>query len=225
MVAWKTNAQQKKFIASYSGGKDSTLALYKAMQQGQALGLIIMLEEEGQRSRSHGMSPELIAAQAAAIGLPFFTAATSWEDYEAKFVQLLQQAKDNGAEVLVSGDIDVPEHGCWHDRVTQQVGLGLSMPLWEDNHRQVVDEFIALGFETMLVTVNKKLGMTNDDLGKILTPSYVEQLVARGIDPCGEGGEFHTTVIDGPIFNKPLAVRKLAIIEDGDYAFLPLEVM
>ncbi|MFF2176192.1 diphthine--ammonia ligase [Lysinibacillus sp. NPDC058147] len=224
LLDWKSNAQGQKFIASFSGGKDSVLALYKAMNIGEAVGLIVMLEEEGHRSRSHGMPPELIRAQANSIGLPVYTAAASWTDYENVFMQLLEKAKNQGAEVLVTGDLDMPEHGCWHDKVTQNAGLKLGMPLWEMNHREAVEEFINLGFVTIIVTVNLSLGMREDDLGRTLTHEYVKELEARGIDPCGEGGEFHTTVLNGPIFKNPIPVRKGAVIKNGEYAFLPLEL-
>lgn len=224
MNNWKTNAQNQPFVASYSGGKDSTLALYKAMQQGTAVGLVVMLEEEGKRSRSHGMPPELIQAQAAALNIPVYTAATSWESYERVFIDVLTQAKANGAHVLVTGDLDVPEHGCWHEAITKKVGLKLSMPLWEMNHVEVVREFVAAGFKTLVVTVNLSLGMREQDLGRELTNAYIDELIARGIDPCGEGGEFHTTVIAGPIFNSEINVKHGPIIYDGDYAFLPLEL-
>ncbi|UHA71887.1 diphthine--ammonia ligase [Paenibacillus sp. 481] len=221
---WKNGAHGHKFIASFSGGKDSVLALYKAMQVGEAVGLIVMLEEEGKRSRSHGMPPELIRAQADSIGLPVFTAAASWADYEAVFMGLLAKGKNEGAEVLVTGDLDMPEHGCWHDKVTQNAGLSLGMPLWEMDHREAVEQFINLGFKTLIVTVNLSLGMREDDLGRTLTHEFVQELEARGIDPCGEGGEFHTTVIDGPIFKHAIPVRKCEILRTGEYAFLPLEL-
>ena len=221
---WKTNASQQKFIVSYSGGKDSTLALYYAMQVGKALGLIVMLEEQGLRSRSHAMSMEIIQAQANALGLPIITASSSWNDYETEFLKLLADAKQQGADVLVTGDLDMPEHGCWHDRMTQQAGLKLCMPLWERPHREVIEEFIQLGFKTMIVTVNLDLGMKVDDLGKILTLDYIQELENRGIDPCGEGGEFHSTVIDGPLFTAPIAVRKGDILYHENYAFLALEL-
>ncbi|MDQ0884063.1 diphthine--ammonia ligase [Peribacillus sp. V2I11] len=224
VINWKNSARGHKFIASFSGGKDSVLALYKAMKVGEAVGLIVMLEEEGKRSRSHGMPPELIHAQAESIGLPVYTAAASWTDYEEVFMRLLENAKNQGAEVLVTGDLDMPAHGCWHDKVTKNAGLKLGMPLWEMNHREAVDEFLNLGFVTIIVTVNLSLGMREDDLGRTLTHEYVKELEARGIDPCGEGGEFHTTVIDGPIFKHPIPVRKCEIIKDGKYAFLPLEL-
>ena len=221
---WKSNATQQKFIVSYSGGKDSTLALYHAMQVGKAIGLIVMLEEQGLRSRSHAMSMEIIQAQANALGLPIITASSSWNDYETEFLKLLANAKQQGAEVLVTGDLDMPEHGCWHDRITQQAGLKLCMPLWQRPHREVIEEFIQLGFKTMIVTVNLDLGMKVDDLGKVLTLDYIQELENRGIDPCGEGGEFHSTVIDGPLFTAPIAVRKGDILYHENYAFLALEL-
>ena len=221
---WKSNATQQKFIVSYSGGKDSTLALYHTMQVGKAIGLIVMLEEQGLRSRSHAMSMEIIQAQANALGLPIITASSSWNDYEAEFLKLLADAKQQGADVLVTGDLDMPEHGCWHDRITQQAGLKLCMPLWQRPHREVIEEFIQLGFKTMIVTVNLNLGMKVDDLGKILTLDYIQELENRGIDPCGEGGEFHSTVIDGPLFTAPIAVRKGDILYHENYAFLALEL-
>ena len=221
---WKSNATQQKFIVSYSGGKDSTLALYHAMQVGKAIGLIVMLEEQGLRSRSHAMSMEIIQAQANALGLPIITASSSWNDYETEFLKLLANAKQQGAEVLVTGDLDMPEHGCWHDRITQQAGLKLCMPLWQRPHREVIEEFIQLGFKTMIVTVNLDLGMKVDDLGKVLTLDYIQELENRGIDPCGEGGEFHSTVINGPLFTAPIAVRKGDILYHENYAFLALEL-
>ena len=221
---WKTNATQQKFIVSYSGGKDSTLALYHAMQVGKAIGLIVMLEEQGLRSRSHAMSMEIIQAQANALGLPIITASSSWNDYETEFLKLLAHAKQQGAEVLVTGDLDMPEHGCWHNRITQQAGLKLCMPLWQRPHREVIEEFIQLGFKTMIVTVNLDLGMKVNDLGKILTLDYIQELENRGIDPCGEGGEFHSTVINGPLFTAPIAVRKGDILYHENYAFLALEL-
>ncbi len=224
LMDWKNSAHGQKFIASFSGGKDSVLALYKAMMVGEAVGLIVMLEEEGKRSRSHGMPPELIHAQAKSIGLPVYTAAASWTDYEKVFIRLLEKAKNQGSEVLVTGDLDMPAHGCWHEKVTRYAGLNLGMPLWEMNHHEAVEEFIGLGFVTIIVTVNLSLGMREDDLGRTLTHEYVKELESRGIDPCGEGGEFHTTVLDGPIFKYPIPVRKCEILKYGEYAFLPLEL-
>lgn len=222
MKEWQKGSVGKRFIASYSGGKDSSLALYKAMKQGQAIGIIAMMEEEGVRSRSHGLSRSLLQAQADAMGVPLYIGCASWEGYEEVFVGLLKEAKEKGAEVLVTGDIDVPEHECWHERVTESVGLGLGMPLWQMGHKEVVEEFIQLGFITKIVTINLNKGMQPSDLGRILTKEYMEELEERGIDPCGEAGEFHTTVVDGPLFKHPVRVREEEVTSRGEYMYLSL---
>ena len=221
---WNTNAQGQKFVASYSGGKDSSLALYQAMQMGQPVALIVMLEEQGLKSRSHGMSLDIIHAQANAIGLPIFTASATWQDYESHFIQLLQKAQALGAETLVTGDIDLMAHAEWNQSVCDKSQLSLCMPLWQRPRLDIVREFIALGFQSIIVTVNLNLGMKIEDLGQILTLEYIQQLVERGIDPCGEAGEFHTTVIDGPIFKHALGIVKGDILYHENYAFLPLEL-
>jgi uncharacterized protein (TIGR00290 family) len=224
MLDWKNGAHGRKFVVSFSGGKDSVLALYHSMKVGEATGLIVVMDEDGKRSRSHGISEELIRAQADAIGLPVYAASASWADYEKVFVRLLENAKQHGAEVLVTGDLDVPAHDCWHDKVAGRVGLRLGMPLWERDHFEVVKEFVNLGFTAILVTVNLSMGMQEEDLGRVITHDFLEELADRGIDPCGESGEFHTMVIDGPIFKQSVPVLKRKTVRDGDYAFLPLEL-
>lgn len=214
----------QKCVVSYSGGKDSSLALYYAIQHAKPVALMVMLEEQGLRSRSHAMPLEIIDAQAAAIGLPILKASATWSNYEATFLDLLAQAKQLDAEVLVTGDIDLVAHAEWNQSVCDRSDLKLSMPLWQKPRLEIVHELIALGFTCMIVTVNLNLGMSIADLGRILTLDYVEELLARNIDPCGEAGEFHTTVIDAPIFKRPLSVRKGDILYHENYAFLALEL-
>jgi len=219
-----SSIQPRKFVASYSGGKDSSLALYYAMQQGQAVALIVTLDEHGIRSRSHAMPLDIIDAQAAALGLPILKTTTTWESYESQFLNVLAEAKDYGAEVLVTGDIDLIGHAEWNQSVSAQQQLELWMPLWQKPRHEVVNELIQLKFICIVVTVNLDLGMTTEDLGRVIDHDYVNELVARGIDPCGESGEFHTTVIDAPIFKNPLSVHKGAILYHQNYAFLTLEL-
>ncbi len=219
-ILWRNGAVGKKFVASFSGGKDSTFALYKAMTDGEAVALIVMMEEEGIHSRSHRLTENIIKAQASSIGLPVFSNATSWDDYEEKFIELLEQTKNLGAEVLVAGDLDVPDKDCWHDMVTKKVELGLALPLRGMNHREAVTEFVKAGFKCIIVTVNLSMGMEVNDLGKELTLEYIEELENRGIDSCGEAGEFHTIVIDGPIFKNKIDVKFGEILQEKEYAFL-----
>lgn len=214
----------QKCVVSYSGGKDSSLALYYAIQHAKPVALMVMLEEQGLRSRSHAMPLEIIDAQAAAIGLPILKASATWSNYEATFLDLLAQAKQLGAEVLVTGDIDLIAHAEWNQSVCDRSDLKLYMPLWQKPRLEIVHELIALGFECMIVTVNLNLGMYVADLGQTLTLDYVNELLTRNIDPCGEAGEFHTTVINAPIFKTPLSVRKGDILYHENYAFLALEL-
>lgn len=219
-ILWRNGAVGRKFIASYSGGKDSTLALYITMKQGEAVALIVMMEEKGIFSRSHRLNDDIIKAQAESIGLPVLTAATSWDDYEDKFIELLNISKTMGADVLVAGDLDVPDVDCWHDKVTKKVDMSLSLPLKEMNHRQVVTQFVDSGFISIIVTVNLSKGMKKEDLGRKLTKEYIIELENRGIDSCGENGEFHTIVVDGPIFKNKIDIVFGKIITQDEYAFL-----
>ena len=216
--------QKQTCVVSYSGGKDSSLALYHMLQTTEVVGLIAMLKEQGQRSRSHGMDTAFITAQAQALGLPIISAAASWQDYEAEFAKLLKQCQQRGVSVLATGDLDVPAVGSWHEQMAQAAGLQLQMPLLQRPHQAVVDEFIDLGFIAIVVTVNLSLGMRPEDLGREFNREFVQELQQRGIDVAGEGGEFHTSVIDGPIFSQRLAVRQGSKVYHGDYGFLPLFV-
>ena len=149
LTEWNTRAQNHKFVASYSGGKDSSLALYQAMQMGEPVG---MLEEQGLKSRSHGMSLGIIHAQAKAIGLPIYSASATWQDYENQFIQLLRKAQALGAESLVTGDIDLMAHAEWNQSVCDKSELSLCMPLWQRPRLDIVHEFIRLGFQSIIVT-------------------------------------------------------------------------
>lgn len=222
MKNWIDGAKGKKFVVSYSGGKDSALALYKAKEQGEAVGIIVMMEEDGGKSRAHSISPELLTKQAEEMGLPIFMGAASWQSYESVLLDNISKAKNLGAEVFMTGDIDMPEHRCWYEKIAEKAGLELAMPLWNRNHKEVVREFIELGFLTKIVTVNTSMGMKREDLGQVLTLDYIKKLEERGIDICGEAGEFHTTVVGGPLFKNNLNVEHGKITEDGNFLFLEL---
>lgn len=224
MKNWIEGAINKNFIASYSGGKDSTLALYKAMKKGTAVGIVVMMEEEGDRSRAHSLFKDILKAQAKAIGVPLYTGSANFKNYEKVFVEILKNAKDKGAEVLVTGDIDLPEEDCWHERVTDSIGLKLGVPLWKRDHKEVVKEFISLGFKTKVITIDTTQGMKEEDLGRILTFDYMKELEERGIDSCGESGEFHTVTIGGPIFKEDIKVEDGEITSDGRYMYLKVEL-
>lgn len=210
-----------KLISSWSGGKDACLALYRAMQTGhQPQALLTMLEADGSRSRAHALRPEVLQQQAAAMGLPLIMPSVTWEGYRPVYVQALSEAKAQGAEALISGDIDLQAHRDWLEEVGEEVGLNVLFPLWEDTHSALLEEFHAVGFTTHIIAV--KLGVLDESwLGRKLDAQAMHELETIDVDVCGEGGEFHTFVTDGPLFSRPLNIRALgSFTGEYNYTFL-----
>jgi uncharacterized protein (TIGR00290 family) len=191
---------------SWSGGKDSCYALMQAIKQGyQPKALLNVLNEHGKISRSHGIPSEILKAQAEQAGLPMYLFPSSWQDYESKFVSALALlTKEYQLQYAVFGDIDLQGHRDWEEKVCAKAGLQAILPLWKQDRRKLVDEMLASGIETMIVSCNEIMG--ERFLGQIITPTLVDELEALGIDACGENGEYHTLVLNCPLFNKPLSV-------------------
>lgn len=188
------------FVCSWSGGKDSCLALYRAVEAGAKPALLFtMLQESGERSRSHGLPLGVLQAQARSLGIPLITRAASWSEYEAVFMAALRGFRGMGIEAGVFGDIDIEDHRLWEEKVCQAAGIEAHLPLWKTPRLQLADEFLELGFEaTVVATCDEKMG--NRYLGARLTADLAREFAQIGIDPSGEEGEFHTVVTDGPIF-------------------------
>ncbi len=196
-----------RLCCSWSGGKDSCLALFRALSQGgQLTCLVTMFTEDGERSRSHGLPKHVLEAQAAAIGVPLLTANATWDDYQAAFIALLSQAKELGAQTAVFGDIDIPRHREWEENVCLAAGMTAKLPLWQNDRMAVLEEFWAAGFESRLIVAREGL-VDRKFLGRILDRMTAEELSASGVDACGENGEFHTVVTNGPLFRQPLELQ------------------
>lgn len=191
-------------VCSWSGGKDSCLALWRAVQAGaMPCALATMFTEDASRSRSHGLSRDVLHAQAAAIGLPLLSRSATWEDYEPAFVDLLGEARRLGTTAAVFGDIDIPRHRQWEENVCQQAGLQARLPLWQENRQALLEEFWKAGFECRVVVAREGL-VDRRYLGRVLDRELAAELSSMGIDACGENGEFHTLVTAGPLFRQPL---------------------
>jgi diphthine-ammonia ligase len=192
---------------SWSGGKDSCLALDRMARGGaRPVCLLTMFTEDGNRSRSHGLSRAVIEAQAASIGLPLLSRSATWDDYEAAMVDLLAEAKSVGAEAAVFGDIDVPRHRAWEEQVCQRAGIAALLPLWQEDRLAILREWWDRGFEARIVVARKGL-VDRRYLGRVLDQQVAAELTAVGIDACGENGEFHTLVTAGPLFRQPLVIE------------------
>lgn len=216
---------EKPYAVSWSGGKDSALALWRAWRHaGAPATLLCMLIDDGSRSRSHGLRPDVLAAQAEAMGLPLRSGATSWHDYEANFIARLCALRDeHGIGAVVFGDIDLEPHREWCQRVCAGVGLDCVHPLWREPREALLAEFLAAGFETRLVAVQDGK-LAPELLGRVLDASLLDEFRRAGIDLCGENGEYHSVVTGGPCFRVPLRLHAgERVLRDG-YWFLDLSL-
>lgn len=217
---------QLSYVVSWSGGKDSCLALYRTIKKyGKPKYLLNMLTENGERSRSHGLARAIIEQQAASLQIPIKFYAATWNDYESIFVNALRDLKKEGIEMGVFGDIKIPDnpdwiaHRQWADHVCQQAAMTTYEPLWDDNPQNLLNQFFNSGFLAKIISVNSNF-LDSSYLGKILDQNLINEFINKGIDPLGEKGEYHTIVFDGPIFTNPLHLKeKKAILKDG-YWFL-----
>lgn len=210
----------REFFSSWSGGKDSCLALYRAMQRGGVpRRLFTMLSEDGLRSRSHGLPPSVIAAQAAALRIPALTGRAGWDDYEAVFLASLAELRAAGLTDGVFGDIDLEPHREWVERVCGQRQITAHLPLWQEPRRDLLAEFIGAGFMATIVAVCDAR-LPSYFLGRQMDWSLVAELEAAGVDACGEEGEFHTVVTGGPLFSAPLNLVHGEVVGHSGYSFL-----
>ena len=193
-------------ICSWSGGKDSCFALMQAIKQGYVPKVLLnVLNEAGEISRSHGIPAKILRAQGKAANVPVHLISSSWQQYESKFVEALLSLKDQyNLSEAVFGDIDLQAHRDWEEMVCTKAGIKAVLPLWKLDRRILVNEMLASGIETVIVSCNEVMG--EQFLGKTLTSGLVDELENLGVDPCGENGEFHTLVVNCPLFAKRLKV-------------------
>jgi uncharacterized protein (TIGR00290 family) len=193
-------------VFSSSGGKDSLLALWHARRQGLTpTTMLTMFEETRLRSRSHGISRDVMQRQAAALGLALVAPAASWADYERVFVAALRELHASGHRVAIFGDIDLQPHRDWEERVCALAGLAPALPLWHRDRRELAAESLALGFRSIVVCTDSRY-LSDEFCGREFDENFLADLPA-GVDACGENGEFHTFVYDGPLFAHALDVH------------------
>ena len=182
-----------------------------------------MVTEDGQRSRSHGLAAKWLQMQAQAIGIPLIQRRTTSTDYEAEFKSTLLALKQEGITAGVFGDIDFNAHREWIDRVCSETGITPFLPLWEESQNKLLREFIDLGFEAVVVATRADL-LGEEWLGRKLDSDFLADLAKlENITLCGEAGEYHTLVIDGPLFPKRIEIIEASkILRDGHW-FLDIE--
>jgi diphthine-ammonia ligase len=214
-----------KVVASWSGGKESCFACYKAIHEGFDVScLLTMMANEG-ISNFHMLNAKLLDAQSQAIGIPIVKWKTTPDTYEQEFKKALWQMKAEGVKGLVTGDIyEVPLHEKgWLDRVCKEVDIKPIKPLWGYDTRQVLSDFIDEGFEATVIIVKTEV-MGAEWLGRKVNKEFLSDLLKVGtIDPCGERGEYHTYVTDGPLFKKRIRILETEKMTRDGYGYLGIK--
>ena len=191
-------------IASWSGGKDSCLACYKAMERGYKIKYLLnFISKINKRCCFHGIQRELVNLQADLIGIPLFQKEVSpdLELYENEFKEAVNHLKKKKVKGMVFGDVYLIDHKNWVERVCKDLKIKMIEPLWQRSPEKIIEEFIHLGFKAVVVSAKAEL-FDKKIIGREIDHQFLKELKKRKICPCGENGEFHTFVIDGPIFRK-----------------------
>jgi len=191
-------------IASWSGGKDSCLALYKAMGEGYKVKYLLnFISKKYKRCCFHGIQKDLIDLQANLIGIPLFQKEVSpdMKLYEKEFKEAVNLLKKKGVKGMVFGDVYLMDHKNWVERVCKDLKIKKIEPLWSLSPEKIVTEFIRSGFKAVVVSAKAEL-FGKDFVGREVNLQLLKELKKRKICPCGENGEFHTFVVDGPVFKK-----------------------
>jgi uncharacterized protein (TIGR00290 family) len=212
---------KEKVVFCWSGGKDSALALYKLMQEGryEVVSLLTTCNEHFQRVSMHGVRLELLERQAQAVGLPlqkmFVSQRSSNQEYLQNLTRHLLAYKAQGISSFVFGDIFLADLKRWREENLAKLGLRGIFPIWKRDSRDLVREFIALGFGSVICCVNDAY-LDQSSLGRNIDAQFVSNLPAD-VDPCGENGEFHSFAFAGPIFKKSLPIKV------GEMVYRPVE--
>lgn len=210
------------FIMSFSGGKDSTLALYKMIKKGyKPVALLTTLKKNKGKSWTHGITNSLLEKVSKSLQIPILKVECDIDEYETEFEKALIEGKKMGAQICVFGDIDIEEHKQWDILRCENTGLKAKFPLWQEDREKLVYEFIDSGFTTIIKTINLKY-LDEKYLGKVLDRSVVKEIELSGADICGENGEYHTFVINGPLFSQPIEFENKGKVLENGYAHLDI---
>ncbi|MBA7662447.1 hypothetical protein ES703_70476 [subsurface metagenome] len=213
-------------FASWSGGKDCCLALHRAVASGLDVRYLAnTVSDDGQRSRSHGISAAVIRKQSEALDIPIVQQRTEGDNYEAQFIRMIKAFRQEGIDGGVFGDIDFNPHREWIERVCAEAGITPHLPLWGEDQKKLMEEFIDAGFIAVVIAVKAEL-FGEEVLGQKIDRNFIHHLdelsKTRDITPCGEAGEYHTLVIDGPLFKKRLEITESRKVEREGIRFLDI---
>jgi uncharacterized protein (TIGR00290 family) len=210
-------ALKKKISVSWSGGKDSAFALYKILAQNnyEIVNLHTVIVTETKRVGLHGIHESLIDVQARNLGFKliklYLDSSDNHDAYTALMRNFYKQCGEEGTEGILFGDIFLEDLKAFRDELLAPSGVKGIYPLWHMNTKILVEDFINAGFKTLICSANSKF-FGRDSIGKTLDERFINALPPE-VDPCGENGEFHTFVYDGPIFKKPVGFQLGEVVE------------
>lgn len=214
-----------RVISLWSGGKDSCFACYKAMLSGcQVISLFNFTQTNGEKSISHGLPAKIILQQAEQTGISILQKTMPIKNYREEFKALIDVWKrKERIEGIVFGDIYLEEHKNWIDKVCEESEIKALFPIWRKDTPNLIQEILDSGFKSIVVSVRKDV-LGKEWLGRQVDKEFISDLNKAGnIDPCGEKGEYHTFVYDGPIFQRPVKFNLGEGMTEGDkYWFLNL---
>ncbi|WP_462409695.1 Dph6-related ATP pyrophosphatase [Neobacillus sp. Marseille-QA0830] len=198
----------KKIVISYSGGKDSTLGLHRLLHSGEWVvdSLLVTISQESHRTSSHLVRDELIELQADALGIPvrkvYLPNHSTNGEYERAMGEAFQQIVRDGISHVMFGDIHLQDLKEYREKLVHPFLLEAVFPLWGESPEKLMDEFLDYGYKTIVTAVD---GTRLDPsfAGRVIDHDFLKDL-PLGVDVCGENGEFHTFVFDGPVFTKPI---------------------
>lgn len=200
----------ERIVISWSGGKDSALALYKVLKEEKYVvdSLLTTITEGYNRISIHGVRETLLEEQAKSLGIPLRKVSipqnSSNDIYQERMNEKLTQIKSEGIHTIMFGDIFLEDVRRYREEMMDKVDLKAVFPLWGQSTNQLINEFLILGFETVTTCIDTEK-LTVQFLGRVIDESFISEL-PKNADPCGENGEFHTFTYAGPIFTKRIEV-------------------
>jgi uncharacterized protein (TIGR00290 family) len=210
----------------WSGGKDSAMALHTLLQRSDVriAALLTTVTEGYERISMHGVRRELLQRQAQSIGLPLHEVRIPPQCvnpiYEARMEEAMRKHFDQGVRRVAFGDIFLEDLRAYREKNLARIGMTALFPIWKRDTRDLIREFHTNRFRAITVCVEPKV-LDPTFAGRELDESFFHDLPPH-VDPCGENGEFHTFVFDGPIFHSPISVRTGEIVTRDGFAFCDL---
>jgi uncharacterized protein (TIGR00290 family) len=216
----------EKILVSWSGGKDSTLALYELRQtpQYEVAALLTTVTDSYDRISMHGVRRALLERQAASLGLPlqkiFISPGATNASYETSLSAALAVYQQQGIHAIAFGDLFLADIKRYREEYLARIDMTGLFPVWQRNTTEMAQKFIQLGFKAVTVCVDPR-ALDASFVGRIIDADFLQQLPSH-VDPCGENGEFHSFVYDGPLFREAIPFTVGEVVLRDSFCFCDL---